>query len=51
LNVLAHKTLMLAYGEGEHKVRMRHAKAAAADTPAAHMPNGFFARLAFKLQR
>ena len=35
VNVLAHKTLMLAYGEGEHKVRMRHAKIAAADTPAA----------------
>ena len=33
VNVLAHKCLMLAYGENEHRVTLRHAHLAAADTP------------------
>jgi MSHA biogenesis protein MshM len=35
VNILAHKALMLAYGEGVRQVRARHARAAIADTPAA----------------
>jgi MSHA biogenesis protein MshM len=34
-NILAHKTLMMAYGEGKHEVTARHVKAAARDTGAA----------------
>jgi MSHA biogenesis protein MshM len=33
VNILAHKCLMLAYGEGVHRVSMAHVKLAAADTP------------------
>jgi len=33
VNVLAHKCLMLAYGENEHRVQLRHVKLAALDTP------------------
>lgn len=33
VNVLAHKCLMLAYGENEHRVNLRHVRLAAADTP------------------
>lgn len=35
VNVLAHKALMLAYGEGKREVRARHVTAAARDTVAA----------------
>jgi len=35
VNVLAHKSLMLAYGEGKREVTARHVKAAARDTIAA----------------
>jgi MSHA biogenesis protein MshM len=35
VNVLAHKALLLAYGEGLHQVAPRHVRAAASDTPAA----------------
>lgn len=35
VNVLAHKSLMLAYGEGKQQVGASHVKAAAADTGAA----------------
>jgi MSHA biogenesis protein MshM len=38
VNILAHKTLMLAFGEGVRRVRARHARAAIADTPAAASP-------------
>jgi len=38
VNILAHKAMMLAFGEGVRQVRARHARAAIADTPAA----GFF---------
>ncbi len=33
VNVLAHKCLMLAYGENTHRVNVRHVRLAAADTP------------------
>lgn len=33
VNILAHKCLMLAYGENEHRVNVRHVHLAAADTP------------------
>ena len=35
INILAHKALLLAYGEGKHQLMARHVQAAAADTPAA----------------
>lgn len=35
VNILAHKALMLAYGEGRHQVDARHVRAAARDTGAA----------------
>lgn len=34
VNILAHKCLMLAYGEGQPKVNWQHIRYAAADTPA-----------------
>ncbi|MDD5028049.1 MAG: AAA family ATPase [Rhodoferax sp.] len=33
VNVLAHKCLLLAYGEGSHRVSVAHVRLAAADTP------------------
>lgn len=33
VNVLAHKCLMLAYGENAHRVQLRHVQLAALDTP------------------
>ena len=38
VNVLAHKCLMLAYGENEHRVNVRHVRMAAADTPGVPAP-------------
>jgi MSHA biogenesis protein MshM len=35
VNILANKAMMLAYGEGSRRVTAQHARAAAADTPAA----------------
>lgn len=35
INILAHKTLMLAYGRGDHEVKLGDALRAVADTPAA----------------
>ncbi len=37
LNILAHKALMLAYGEGQPRVAGRHARIAARDTPGARL--------------
>ncbi len=34
INILAHKSMMLAYGEGSIQVRPQHVRAAASDTPA-----------------
>ena len=42
VNVLAHKCLMLGFGEGVAQINARHVKAAAEDTPAAHMPRKLF---------
>jgi len=42
VNVLAHKCLMLGFGEGAGQILARHVKAAAADTPAAHVPRKLF---------
>lgn len=38
VNVLAHKCLMLAYGEDEHRVNVRHVRLAAADTQGVRPP-------------
>jgi MSHA biogenesis protein MshM len=38
LNILAHKALLLAYGEGRTQAEPRHARLAARDTPGSHMP-------------
>jgi MSHA biogenesis protein MshM len=38
VNILAHKALMLAFGEGRSVVEERHARAAAADTAANNQP-------------
>jgi len=38
LNVLAHKCLLLAFGENTHRVQVRHVELAAADTPGVQMP-------------
>ena len=38
LNILAHKTLLLAFGEGLVQAEPRHASLAARDTPGARMP-------------
>jgi len=35
VNILAHKALLMAYGEGKYEVAARHVKVAAMDTPAA----------------
>jgi MSHA biogenesis protein MshM len=42
VNVLAHKCLMLGFGEGVGQIVARHVKTAAADTPAAYVPRKFF---------
>lgn len=49
INILANKALMLAYGEGSHKVRWRHARAAVQDTPAAGAWRGRWIPLALLL--
>jgi len=33
VNILAHKALLMAFGEGEQEVAVRHIRSAAADTP------------------
>lgn len=38
INILAHKTLMLVYGEGSQQALARHVQVAAADTPAVRWP-------------
>lgn len=40
VNVLAHKCLMLAYGENKHRVNVRHVALAAADTPGLQAATG-----------
>lgn len=51
INILAHKGLMLAYGEGVHRVNVAHVRLAAQDTPGAQRRpwwawRGWFARRA-----
>lgn len=38
VNILAHKCLMLAYGENKHRVSLLHVRMAAADTPGVRAP-------------
>lgn len=45
VNVLAHKCLMLAFGENEHRVSARHVRLAAADTPGVKRPESGWVRL------
>jgi MSHA biogenesis protein MshM len=35
VNIIAHKALLVVYGEGGRRVRLRHVQAASEDTPAA----------------
>ncbi|GAA0856534.1 ExeA family protein [Aliiglaciecola litoralis] len=42
VNVLCHKALMLAYGEGKQQVSMQHVEMAIQDTEAAILPNKHF---------
>lgn len=42
VNILSHKALMLAYGEGKHQITARHVRAAARDTGAARNRTWFF---------
>jgi MSHA biogenesis protein MshM len=42
VNILAHKALMLGFGEGVGQIGPKQVKAAAADTPAAYPPRRFF---------
>jgi MSHA biogenesis protein MshM len=47
INVLMHKALLLAYGEGLWVIERRHVREAAADTPAANPPARAWWRLGF----
>jgi MSHA biogenesis protein MshM len=38
VNILAHKCLMLAYGENDHRVNLQHVRLAGADTPGVSTP-------------
>ena len=38
INIMAHKSLLLAFGEGMQQVLPRHVRSAAADTPATGSP-------------
>jgi MSHA biogenesis protein MshM len=42
VNILAHKALLLIYGEGGWSVERRHLRAARVDTPAAVQPRGWW---------
>ena len=44
VNILAHKCLMLAYGEDEHRVNVHHVRMAAADTPGLRPPLSWWSR-------
>jgi MSHA biogenesis protein MshM len=44
INILAHKCLMLAYGENEHRVSARHVRLAMLDTPGAQPPFSWWQR-------
>ena len=42
VNILAHKAMLLVYGEGGHQVKRRHVNAAAEDTPEARVPRAWW---------
>jgi MSHA biogenesis protein MshM len=44
VNILAHKSLLLVYGEGGHQVEKRHVRAAVDDTPASSSRWWWFSR-------
>lgn len=46
VNIVAHKALLLAYGEGRQQVQARHVRTAAADTPEAHRAWGVWGIIA-----
>ena len=45
LNVLAHKSLLLVFGENGRQVQVRHVRLAAADTPGVQAPPSWWQRL------
>ncbi len=45
VNILAHKCLMLAYGENEHRVQLQHVRLAAVDTPGVRAAGPWWLRL------
>lgn len=49
INIIAHKALLLAFGEGQQQVLPRHVRSAAADTPAAANPRWWMMGLAAAL--
>ena len=49
VNVLAHKCLMLAYGEDVHRVTLAHVQLAALDTPGVVMPSPWWQRMWLRL--
>ena len=44
VNILAHKAMMLAFGEGKPRISAAHVRAAVADTPPATLASGLAAR-------
>jgi MSHA biogenesis protein MshM len=46
VNILAHKCLMLAYGENVVRINVRHVRMAAADTPGVQAPRSWWLRWA-----
>jgi MSHA biogenesis protein MshM len=49
VNVLAHKCLLMAFGENQLKVSQRHVRLAAADTPGVQELPGFWQRMFLRL--
>jgi MSHA biogenesis protein MshM len=47
VNILAHKSLLLVFGEGLNRVERRNVKSAIGDTPAASSGSGWWPRLRF----
>lgn len=47
INIVAHKALLLAYGEGLHEVKARHVRAAVSDTPAARQSRWSWLRIGY----
>jgi MSHA biogenesis protein MshM len=49
INVLAHKSMLLAFGEGAQEVALRHVRGATRDTPAAQQKNWWWLGFAMLL--